>query len=159
MEHIEPNMGLGVDSEDNQATEAPGNTSPPIENQSMETLLEEQGLALDFPKQGEIRSGFIATIGENEILVSVGTKSEGVISGKELEQIPPDERSAFQIGQEIPVYVLSPEDPNGNVVLSYLRAREEKDWEQAENLLAEGQGFESNIIGYNKGGLLVPLGK
>jgi len=159
MEHIEPNMGPGVGNEDNQAAEAPSNTTPPIENQSMETLLEEQGLALDFPKQGEIRSGFIATIGENEILVSVGTKSEGVISGKELEQIPPDERSAFQIGQEIPVYVISPEDPNGNVVLSYLRAREEKDWEQAENLLAEGQGFESNIIGYNKGGLLVPLGR
>ncbi|HEX9617365.1 MAG TPA: hypothetical protein VGA03_08095, partial [Anaerolineales bacterium] len=46
---------------------------------SMETLLEEEGLGLDFPKQGEIRQGFIASIGENEILVSIGTKSEGVI--------------------------------------------------------------------------------
>ena len=159
MEQIEPNTGQGVESELNKAAEALSNTTPLVENQSMETLLEEQGLALDFPKQGEIRTGFIATIGENEILVSVGTKSEGIIAGRELEQIPDDERNAFQVGQEIPVYVLSPEDPNGNVVLSYLRAREEKDWEQAENLLAEGQGFESSIIGYNKGGLLVPLGR
>ena len=37
------------------------------------------------------------------------------------------------------------------------RAREEKDWEEAENLLAEGSTFESKIIGYNKGGLMVPL--
>jgi small subunit ribosomal protein S1 len=159
MEQIEPNTEQGVESEQNKAAEAPGSTTPQSENQSMETLLEEQGLALDFPKQGEIRTGFIATIGENEILVSVGTKSEGVIAGRELEQIPADERNAFEVGQEIPVYVLSPEDPNGNVVLSYLRAREEKDWEQAENLLAEGQAFESDIIGYNKGGLLVPLGR
>jgi small subunit ribosomal protein S1 len=54
---------------------------------SMEKLLQEEGLNLDFPKQGEIRTGVIASIGENEILVSVGTKSEGVISGKEKEQI------------------------------------------------------------------------
>ena len=46
-----------------------------------------------------------------------------------------------------------------HVVLSYARAREEKDWEDAENLLAESSTFESKIIGYNKGGLLVPLGR
>jgi small subunit ribosomal protein S1 len=159
MEHLEPNIGQGVESENNQVVETQNLTSQVSENQSMETLLEEQGLALDFPKQGEIRTGVIATLGDNEILVSVGTKSEGVISGRELEQIPAEERATFQVGQEIPVYVLSPEDPNGNVVLSYARAREEKDWEDAENLLAESSTFESKIIGYNKGGLLVPLGR
>jgi len=123
------------------------------------TLLEEQGLGLDFPKQGEVRTGFIATLGENEILVSVGTKSEGVISGKELEQIPSDERQSFHVGMEIPVFVLTPEDANGNVVLSYVRAREEKDWEQAEELLTSAESFQSKIIGFNKGGLLVPLGR
>ncbi len=65
-----------------------------IENGSMQSLLEE-GLSLDLPNQGEIRPGFIATIRENEILVSIGTKSEGVISGRELEQIPTEERAAF----------------------------------------------------------------
>ncbi len=111
------------------------------------------------PKQGEIRTGVIATLGENEILVSVGTKSEGVISGRELEQIPTEERNAFTVGLEIPVFVLTPEDTNGNVVLSYVRAREEKDWEDAEELLSSSAGFDSQIIGFNKGGLLVPLGR
>jgi small subunit ribosomal protein S1 len=55
--------------------------------------------------------------------------------------------------------VLTPEDANGNVVLSYTRAREEKDWEEAEELLSTSKGFESKIIGFNKGGLLVPLGR
>ncbi len=159
MEQQEPNTGQGVEPENSQTVETQHHAATTNEGQSMEMLLEEQGLALDFPKQGEIRSGVIATIGENEILVSVGTKSEGVISGRELEQIPPEERAAFQVGQEIPVYVLSPEDPNGNVVLSYIRAREEKDWQEAEALLSEGRSFDSKIIGYNKGGLLVPLGR
>ncbi len=124
----------------------------------MESLLEEQGLSLEFPSQGEIRQGFIATIRDNEILVSIGTKSEGVISGRELEQIPTEERSAFYVGMEIPVFVVAPEDANGNVVLSYLRAREEKDWEVVEALLASNETYPSKVIGYNKGGLIVPVG-
>ena len=125
---------------------------------TMQSLLDEQGLSLEFPTQGEIRQGIIATIRENEILVSVGTKSEGVISGRELESIPAEERAAFEIGQEIPVYVIAPEDANGNVVLSYVRAREEQDWEDVGQLLETGDPYDSKVIGYNKGGLIVPVG-
>jgi small subunit ribosomal protein S1 len=131
---------------------------PTTSTGSMETLLQEEGLNLDFPKQGEIRTGVIASIGENEILVSVGTKSEGVISGKEKEQIPPEMLADLKIGQEIPVYVLNPEDPSGNLVLSYMRAREETDWLDAEKMKASGTAYEAKVIGYNKGGLIVPIG-
>lgn len=123
----------------------------------MESLLQES-LSLEFPTQGEIRRGFVATIRDNEILVSIGTKSEGVISGRELEQIPADERASFVVGQEIPVFVISPEDQNGNVVLSYVRAREEKDWDEVEALLESGEAYDSKVVGYNKGGLIVPIG-
>jgi small subunit ribosomal protein S1 len=146
-----------------EAPEGQINTTTPEERPalptgSMEKLLQEEGLNLDFPKQGEIRTGVIASIGENEILVSVGTKSEGVISGKEKEQIPADTLASFQVGQEIPVYVLNPEDPSGNLILSYMRAREESDWLEAEKLKASGDTMECKVIGYNKGGLIVPLG-
>lgn len=129
------------------------------EDGSMQSLLDEQGLSLEFPTQGEIRQGFIATIRDNEILVSIGTKSEGVIYGRELEQIPEEERAEFVVGQEIPVFVVAPEDDSGNVVLSYVRAREEKDWEDVEALLESGEAVPSKIIGYNKGGLIVPVGQ
>ncbi len=124
----------------------------------MEMLLNEEGLQLDFPKQGEIRTGFIASISDNEILVSVGTKSEGVISGREKEAIAPEDIASFQIGQEIPVYVINPEDQNGNLVLSYVRAREEHDWLKVEEMLTSGEVHKSKIVGYNKGGLIVPIG-
>jgi small subunit ribosomal protein S1 len=123
----------------------------------MESLLQES-LSLEFPTQGEIRRGFVATIRDNEILVSIGTKSEGVISGRELEQIPAEERASFVVGQEIPVFVISPEDQNGNVVLSYVRAREEKDWDDVEALLESGEAYQSKVVGFNKGGLIVPIG-
>ena len=156
MENNDALVGRQVEPENIQ--DAPVEQQSVPESTSMESLLEEQGLTLDLPTPGEIRQGFIATIRENEVLVSIGTKSEGIISGRELEAIPHEERDAFQLGQEIPVFIVASEDPNGNVVLSYVRAREEKDWETVEELLAAGTTVDSKVIGYNKGGLIVPVG-
>lgn len=127
-------------------------------NNNMEALLEQEGLGIDFPTQGEIREGVIASITPGQILVSVGTKSEGVISGKEFEAIPQDELHGMEVGQEIPVYVINPEDSGGNLVLSYVRAREEMSWKSADDLMSSKGSCHSKIVGYNKGGLIVPVG-
>lgn len=124
----------------------------------MEALLEAEGLTIDFPKRGEIRKGTIASISDGQILVSVGAKSEGIIAGKEFESIDEETRESFEVGDEITAYVVTPEDSNGNLILSYTRALEEKNWQTAEELLESEDSFESTIEGYNKGGLLVPLG-
>lgn len=130
------------------------------EPQTMEhmgDLLESEGLNIDFPKAGEMRDGIIASISEGQILVSVGAKSEGIISGKEYESIPPEILSTLAVGKAIPVYVVTPEDQSGNLILSFIRAVEEQSWLDAEDLLKSGESFESEVVGYNKGGLLVPL--
>ncbi len=127
-------------------------------NELMNELLEKEGLNLDFPRRGEIRTGVVARISESEILVSVGTKSEGIISGREKDQISPEELAALKVGQEIPVYIVEPEDQNGTIVLSYVRAREEYDWQKVEDMLSSGDVYDGKISGYNKGGLIVPIG-
>jgi small subunit ribosomal protein S1 len=130
-----------------------------VDNQNdMASLLDQEGPGIEFPKAGEIRDGVIASITPGQILVSVGTKSEGIITGKEYELIPSDELSELKVGQEIPVFVVNPEDQNGNLVLSYVRAREEVSWTQTEELLASKEVYHSSIVGYNKGGLIVPVG-
>jgi small subunit ribosomal protein S1 len=53
---------------------------------------------------------------------------------------------------------LNPEDQNGNLVLSYVRAREETDWQNAESMLAENRSYDGKVESYNKGGLIVPFG-
>ncbi len=124
----------------------------------MAALLEAEGLTIDFPKRGEIRTGTIANMSDGQILVSVGAKSEGIIAGKEFESINEEIRESFEVGDEITAYVVTPEDSNGNLILSYTRALEEKNWQTAEELLESEDSFDSKIEGYNKGGLLVPLG-
>jgi small subunit ribosomal protein S1 len=126
---------------------------------SMEDLLEQTDLELEIPAPGEIREGTIMHVGEDEILVSIGAKSEGVIHTRELERLDDAERNTLLVeGNTIPVYVIKSEDQNGNVLLSYVRAKEEKDWEYVESLLQSDETFEARITGYNKGGLIVPIG-
>ena len=124
---------------------------------NMASLLESEGVNIDFPRQGEIRQGIIASITPGQILVSVGTKSEGIITGKEYEAIPEDELKALEVGKEISVYIINPEDSNGNLVLSYTAAREEENWKHAEELMANKTAFDSKVVAYNKGGLIVSL--
>jgi len=124
----------------------------------MEALLAEEGLTIDFPKRGEIRKGTIASISDGQILVSVGAKSEGILAGKELDSIDDETVESWEVGDEIKVFVVTPEDSNGNLILSFTRALEEENWQTAEELLESEDSFTSTIEGYNKGGLLVPLG-
>lgn len=127
------------------------------ESFNFKTLLDE-GIRIDFPRKGEIREGVIASITPDQILVNVGTKSEGVITGRELESIPKDILESFDVDQPILVYILDPEDQNGNLVLSYTKAYEEQIWKKAEEAMASKEAIDSVISGYNKGGLIVDFG-
>ncbi len=144
--------------EQNNALEGQGGREDQTQqenNETMESLMQSEQAGLEFPSQGEIRQGVIASVSPSQILVSVGAKSEGVIMGRELDQIPASERDAFEVGQPISVFVLNPEDQNGNIVLSYNRAREAMGWEVVEQMKTTNETFEGKIEGYNKGGLIV----
>ncbi len=136
-----------------QATEENNSDNKEITN--MASLLEKEGLGLELPQAGEIKTGTIASITPGQIMVSIGAKSEGIISGQEFELIPPDVFASMEVGQEIPVYIITPEDHNGNLMLSYIRAMEAESWEKAEEIMKEKEGFTGKIVGYNRGGLLV----
>ncbi|KAA0273809.1 MAG: S1 RNA-binding domain-containing protein [Anaerolineales bacterium] len=127
-------------------------------NQSMEALLASESLSIDLPKAGEIRKGTIASISPNQILISIGAKSEGVVAGKELEQLTQEERDALKVGQELDVFVIVPEDANGNVVLSLKRAFEQIAWENVEKMITDETVLDTKIIGFNKGGLIAAVG-
>jgi small subunit ribosomal protein S1 len=145
----EPLLESNAESKNTQEVD-----SPP----SMEALLAQEDLGLNFPKAGETRKGSVVSITNDEILVSIGAKSEGIIPGRELSQLPPEIRDQFELGQEVTVYVVTPEDQSGNLILSYSRALEESDWDQAESYKESGEIYEGSINGYNKGGLIVRLG-
>ena len=142
----------------NETLSGTNNAQGDQNNQSMESLLASESFGIDLPKAGEIRKGTIASISQNQILISIGAKSEGVVAGKELEQLTEEERSALQVGQELDVFVIIPEDNNGNVVLSLKRAFEQIAWENVEKMITDETVFDTKIIGFNKGGIIAAVG-
>ena len=118
----------------------------------------EQEFVIDLPRVGEIRTGIITSISPTQILVSIGAKSEGIISGRELDLLSDKEHEDLKVGKEISVFVLNAEDQNGNVVLSFNRAQEEISWENLGKMVAEDTVIDTKIIGFNKGGLIAAVG-
>ncbi|MDK2981922.1 MAG: small subunit ribosomal protein [Chloroflexota bacterium] len=135
------------------------NKSDNKEITNMASLLESEGLGLELPQAGEIKTGTIASIAPGQIMVSIGAKSEGIINGQEFELIPPDVFASMEVGQDIPVYVITPEDHNGNLLLSYIRALEAESWEKADEVMKDKETFTGKVVGYNRGGLLVSFDK
>jgi small subunit ribosomal protein S1 len=110
-------------------------------------------------KYGTIVSGTIVRAESREILIDIGAKSEGVVDQKELEKMSADAIKKLRVGDTVLVFILRSENREGNVVLSLARAQLEHDWRDAEELLKSGQVFETQVAGFNKGGLIVRVGK
>jgi len=116
-------------------------------------------LVLDPPKSGEIREGEVVAHRNSEILVDIGAKSEGIISGSELDSMDQDTRQILAIGNSVEVFVVNPEDQYGNLILSYAKAAEEEDWRRAQQLLDDQDVYQGKVVGSNKGGVLVMFGQ
>lgn len=125
---------------------------------TMAELLE-QAYDVKEVRRGEILVGKIVSITPNEILVDIGSKSEGIVTGRELERLSSEGLAALHEGDEVPVYVVKPEDEEGNTILSLARAEAEKDWLAAQKLYQSGETYEGVVVGHNKGGLIVHFGQ
>ena len=120
---------------------------------SMEELLNEASVPKAF-KSGDVMEGTVVSVTNSEILVDVGAKSEGIISGAELSSEFGSYKD-LKPGASVFVTVLKPEDHRGYLVLSLKRAEKEKRWRDLRNLFETGAPFEVAVIEYNKGGILV----
>ena len=125
---------------------------------TMEELLE-GSMELPRYKRGDFVKGVIVGKTDSEVLVDIGGKSEGVVSGREFERLGPTGIASLKVGEEVLAYVLRPEDSDGRVLLSLSRAQLERDWRKVEQLYASGEAIERTVAGANKGGVIVRLGR
>ena len=102
---------------------------------------------------GNIVKGTIIEVRPKEVLVDIGYKSEGIISGNEFEDI-----KAVKVGDEIDVLIEKLEDKEGMVVLSKEKAEFKKNWERILTICNEGGTIAGKVKGVVKGGLVVNIG-
>jgi ribosomal protein S1 len=110
-------------------------------------------------RPGDILQGRVVHISQDDVLVDVGAKSEGIIHLRDLSHRRVDRpEDVVKLGDVISVYVLGYEGDEGTMKLSKRRADEEKAWERLEDALKNREVLEAPVVEVVKGGLGVDVG-
>ena len=122
----------------------------------MAELLEKSASPINI-KRGDVVEGVIVRIDQDEILVDIGLKSEGVLSTRELPASGYGSFNELHINDRVLVYIIQPETQDGHALLSLKRANAERQWRIAEVQYKDGELLKARVIDYNKGGLIVDV--
>ena len=110
-------------------------------------------------QEGDVVTGHVVRIDNDEVLVDIGYKSEGVIPVGELSiRKSVDPSDEVSLGEEVDALVLTKEDQDGRLILSKKRARFEKAWRRIEAAAESGEPVQGAVIEVVKGGLIIDLG-
>ena len=127
------------------------------EEKEKETMNEELARLYDESisdiKEGEVIKGKIVQIGEKEILIDIGYKSEGVVYKSEIY-----DSEDLKVGDEIDVMLESKENDVGMVVLSHEKAKKSKGWENILKNHKEGDIISGKVVRKVRGGFMVDCG-
>lgn len=110
------------------------------------------------PKVGDIRRGVIVAITQQGVIIDLGLKRDGIVPSSDLSKLEPEERDALKVNDEVSVFVTETEAPD-SLIVSIHMAKLNQDWIDAEAALESGELIEGEVIGYNKGGAIVPFGR
>jgi small subunit ribosomal protein S1 len=106
--------------------------------------------------EGQVLTGLIVAKYQDELLVDIGGKSEGILSFRELSlAIDP---KTLGIGDKLEVMIHRIDDQDGTLFLSERRARALKTWEKVIQAHDADQVIEATVTQVVKGGVLVDLG-
>lgn len=107
------------------------------------------------PRRGEIRTATILQILDREIIVDLGAKQDGIVPYQDIERMDDEFRGSLRVGEDVPVYVITPRDANDNLIVSINMGLQRYDWDKARELLGNEQAVDVSVTGFNKGGVLV----
>jgi small subunit ribosomal protein S1 len=120
---------------------------------AMSKYLTDKDLQIKQLHVGDMVEGVVVSAGHKEILVDVGAKSEGIITGLELSEADKSYKSV-KPGDKISAKVSQIENAQGYIVLSLKKAEKDKKWQDAEEAFENGSVLDATVLEYNKGGLL-----
>src|SRR5438067_5505438 len=108
---------------------------------------------------GDIVTGEVVKVANDEVLLAIGFKSEGVSPARELSiRHDVDPHELVSVGEEIEALVLQKEDKEGRLVLSKKRAQYERAWGTIEKIKESEGVVNGPVIEVVKGGLILDIG-
>lgn len=120
------------------------------ERKTLDALYDPTFLPLE---EQEVVMGVIEKINKQDVLVSVGYKSDGLIAKNEFRDTP----ELLKEGNQIEVFIVEKEDRQGSLKLSRRLAVLEKAWAKIKGLYESGEVVVGRITAKTKGGLLANI--
>lgn len=118
---------------------------------SFEELLED---SIKTIRSGEVVSGTVLDVKDDEIILNIGCKSDGVISKNEYTNDPSvDLKEAVKVGDRIEAKVLKVNDGEGQVLLSYKRLAVDRGNKRIEEAFNNGEVLKAKVTQVQNGGL------
>lgn len=125
----------------------------PLDEKNKEVLSEEYQGTFNDISENQIISAKVIGISDNDVMVDIGFKSEGLITRSEF-----DNKDLPEIGSNIDIFLEKFEDTDGNITLSKYKADFIKRWDELKHFCDSGEPVNGKVIKRVKGGLVVDLG-
>lgn len=126
--------------------------------ESMDDYLEELELSFKRLRNGDLVKGPVIGIGETEVTVDLGSYAEGIVPIDELSNDPKFSIKAdIAVGDFVNAVVISPDNGNGQVLLSIKRADNILAWDFLNEAKESGQVFNVKIAEAVKSGAVTYL--
>ena len=140
-------LKFGTDADLQEILEAEKELGSIGTNEAAEAYAGMEGL-----EAGKVVTGKISQVNDQEVLVDVNFKSEGVISRNEFKEgeIP-------EVGSEIEVFIEKLEDDDGRLVLSKQKADFVRVWERIHQAFENNEIVRGTLTKRIKGGVVVDL--
>ncbi len=122
---------------------------------SFEKLLADSTMPKLFTK-GEVIEGIVVRSNENEMILNVGGRSEGLVAGKELKL--DGAKVVKKPGDKLMVYVIDPMNSEGQVELSVRKTGDEIKWHELNEAKEKDLTIKVKVIEANTGGVIVEIG-
>ncbi len=124
---------------------------------SMEELLAKTGYTLKGLKKGDTVTAVITRISAREIALDTGSKTEGVVMDKEIENYR-DMLAKLKVGDTVTAQVVVAENDRGQSVLSIRKSLLEKRWATLADVQKNGEAIDVVLRDPVRGGVLVDYG-
>jgi small subunit ribosomal protein S1 len=128
------------------------------EEPTFATLIE-QGYGYTRLQRGDVHEARILSTRENEILVDLGGKKDGIIPPDDLRLLDEEVRDSLRVGDKIPVVVVDTRSSSGEIVVSLRQGLDQQDWLRAKEFLESTEICESEVVEANRGGVVVSFGR
>jgi len=168
--NIQPTQGTDT-AQASAPAAAPVQASPSTASQNiddreypamtMEDVLASENLpGMREVSRGDVMTGTVVFVGNDGVAVDIGAKIEGVIPFNQIGDEPVSHEEAqatFKPGDQVEVYVVRSDVPNGQIVLSKKRAEQDKGWRVLADMQERDEAFQVEIIEKVRGGLVAQI--